>query len=340
MTERDDDGRAAYEREDTWLSMAIAGAILFTASGAFLTGWVIEASTGPDLLQRVQTVSPLGVLAVAAITFATVVWRGLISARQANISQRQIEGLTRQIAINEESGLASLMQKGAELIADENQAKRSAGLATLEAVAAADTPKFKDPSRRLLLEFIRTYGHKDHSGRLVQQAIAGLNAGFRKHSALLNESIHFEMDEKLAAVHEDYYANWHMVEGVARVMYSGGLMVGQRIAKGCGSVAFSYVQFSGCIIEDFSSCAWDRCRFTNCEFGRIHTDDLAEHLFENCNFSQTQIVFNQAMPDLRKGDNFYLASFPPIAVANTGPNAVWNDVLLLFDEIGMIEDVS
>ncbi|MER9579247.1 hypothetical protein NKI78_27070 [Mesorhizobium sp. M0400] len=337
-----DNGRKqAWEQEENWLGLAIAGAVILAVIGGFLVWWVMSADLPANRLQRVQTVSPLGILAVAAITFFTVVWRGLISARQANTSLQQLDGLTKQIALAEETSLATLLQKGAELLADENYAKRSAGIATLEAVAIAGSDKFTDPARKLLIDFVRANGHETHSGRLTKQAISGVNSGFAKEKTFIDDHLYFEINEDTEMRYDDYATNWRVIEGVFSVRYQGGNMDEQRIIReNMGDANFSHVRFGECFFDVFYAMSFNKCRFSSCTFGRIHTSEVVDLDLRDCNFSGANIVFDRGMPDLREGENFYLAGNPPIAVGNTGPSVVWKDVLLEFAEMGSIEDFT
>ncbi|MER8556120.1 hypothetical protein NKH37_28870 [Mesorhizobium sp. M1217] len=333
--------KQAWEQEENWLGLAIAGAVIIAVVGGFLVWWIMSVASAADRLQRVQTVSPLGLLAVAAITFFTVVWRGLISARQANTSLQQLDGLTKQIALAEETSLATLLQKGAELLADENSAKRSAGIATLEAVAIAGSDKFTDPARKLLIDFVRANGSEAHGGRLIKQAISGINAGFAKERTFIDDRLYFEMNDEIAMRHDEYETNWRIVEGIFTVSYIGGNMDEQRIIRdNIGDANFSHVRFGECIFDNFYAMSFNKCRFGGCTFGRIRTSELDGLDVSDCNFSGASIVFDQGMPDLRKGKNFFLSGTPPVAVGNTGPTVKWNEVLLEFAEIGTIDDIA
>ncbi|RWC29827.1 MAG: hypothetical protein EOS70_23350 [Mesorhizobium sp.] len=340
MTNSDEEREtAAYEREDNWLSLAVAGAIVSLGAAGFLAWWVLSVNGDVERLQRVQTVSPLGVLAVAGITFATVVWRGLISVRQANTSIQQLDGLRRQIALTEESGLATLLQKGAELIADDKQAMRSAGIATLEAVASADSPKFADPSRRLLLDFIAQRGSKSHGSSVVRQAVRALNASFRKNSIYLHEAAYFEMDDELDAMNDDYVTDWLILDGISRIQYRGGVMKDQRLLrKNIATAEFYHVELRRCQIEFLDMAYFNKCKFVDCTFGRVHVSELVNYEFEDCDFSNTEIYFDESMPDMRKTGSFYLDNSPPAAIGNTGQRVDWEDVFLVVDEVGTSND--
>lgn len=203
----------------------------------------------------------------------------------------------------------------------------------------SNTPKFSGPARRLLINFVRTKGNHGH-GRLVSQAVASLNAIFRSHrTVLLDEAIQFEYNEELS-FDDEYITDWKIVEGIGSVDYRGGDMFNQTFEKrNIGRINFFGIRFYDCDIDDFSYYGFfNRCNFESCRIKRIHTSDLSKFAFSNCEFSGTEIVFDQVMPDLRDAKNGFMQDLPPIAVGNTGPHIPWETVLRAYDEEGSKED--
>ncbi|MBZ9822325.1 right-handed parallel beta-helix repeat-containing protein [Mesorhizobium sp. CA4] len=328
MDTQDIDRRAAYEREDNWLSLAISGAVISVVVGGVLAWWVLSIPGEADRLQRVQTVSPLGVLAVAAITFATVVWRGLISARQANTSAQQLAGLQKQIALTEEAGLAALLQKGAELIAAAEPAKRSAGVATLHAVATATTSKFYEPSRRLLLDFIREYGHRSHADRVVAAAIDAFNAVFLSNLDYLDDMVAFE---EILEDSDDTTAAWKPLFGVNYVYYQHGYFIEDEIGDENFSVLhFDGVTFYNCAIRRVYGVTFDNCTFTECTMLAIESFNLSRNRFVRCDFSDGAILgTSDGIRDLRADGNFYSVGKPPVQPEEAENRITrWSDYLV------------
>lgn len=324
-----------WKDEDHWqtITFTVAG-ISFAILLVVALFWVFETSKLEDVLKRVQILAPFALFAGASVTFCTVVWRGLISARQANINLEQLNGLRKQIVLTEETNIAQLLQKGAELIAEEGSAKVSAGIATLQAVAQSDNDKFIMPARMLLGDFVAQRGANSHESQQVQQAIKALNLAYKKHGTVIAQHIFFDFSDTLDQSHIDYATDWKVLFGFALVNYDGGdfyqadfTNVPPRI------MSFSHITFHACIFKDLSTFHFRECTFDQCVIARAHTSILAQQVFNQCDFSDTIIVFNHGMPDLRPAGNYYLEDHAPRAIGNTGPHVKWSDVLDSFEEL-------
>lgn len=322
----------AWERESTWLSAAIAGGVFLAVGVGATLLWVFGIPDDTSRLIRVQTAAPFGVVAIAAVTFFTVVWRGLISARQADTGIDQLQGLRKQIALTEENNLAALLQKGAELISDDNLAKVSAGLATLEAVAAAESPKFVGAAMRLLVDYVHKHGERSHLPPLVTQAIIALRTAHEKNGHIANEELYFTGDSE--ADEDVYSSQWMIVRGVSGVTYRNGdfkfEMFGQE--ERFDRLFFNHVDFYMCTIDDISSLDSHKCTFERCIIRGADSEDLLRHKFVRCDFTDATISGFDGVPDLRKGENYYVLPHPPKLLAEEGVRVDWDELLVSHEQ--------
>ncbi len=318
--------RNGPETEDSWLRGAIAGVVILAVCAVFVAIWVFDTPCNGAVqcdnarLVRIQIWAPFGVLAVTGITFATVVWRGLISARQADTGIRQIEGLQRQIALSEENNLATLMQQGAELISESTTSKQSAGIVSLEAVASAPGRKFVEPARQLLADYVQTNGHRNHHDMLVQQAIGALNTSFEINPIFSKRILRFGED----AYAEGEKTYWQKISGVNSVSYRNGEFVLSHIEKRQrGIYLFRDVKFEACQIDECAGPYFVNCTFSRCTFDRIGLGMFGYNKFSDCNFSGTTIVYEGITSSVSiPHSNFYYANNPPRGEGFPGDSSV------------------
>ncbi len=182
-------------RADDWLTFAIVLGIFSAVGITFFLFWALDASE-QIRATRTDTVYKVALLCAAAVTFCTVVWRGLISARQANYQQKQIDNLARQIAATEENNLAGLLQKGAELLGQtDNRAHVGAGIATLQSLITAENPKFTREAMELLADHLDEKYQHTNSGPLFRSIIQALDAGAERGFVAIR-NVDFSIDGK------------------------------------------------------------------------------------------------------------------------------------------------
>jgi len=335
--------KEAWERESTWQSLAIALALGSIAISPFVVAWVFNVDNDMDRLTRVQIAAPLGVIIVAAITFCTVVWRGLISARQAdlqldatNLQRQQIDKLSLQIAASEENNLATFLQKGAELLAQEQGAHNAAGIATLGTVATAGNEKFAIQALNLVADFVQQNYTDEIQVNNCKAAIgvllAGSNLGRSSDRELVFKN---EQKQRFRYPFVDETITGIEILGVRSVTIEGGdyLTVPVEalqksrtpyrfVNMAIGSGTYSIRRFMGPHSRDFranfANCAFDSCRI------RRWIGLMESSTYSNCNFSGCKVLRAEEFPDLRQHGNFYVADDPPIADSDVD----WKTVLL------------
>lgn len=333
-----------WKNEDHWQAITFAAAaISFAILSIVSVFWVFRGADQEEILKRVQILAPFALFAGASVTFCTVVWRGLISARQVNLQleatnlqRQQIDKLADQIAATEENNLATLLQKGAELLAQENPAQNAAGISTLGSVAVAPNTKFAKQALNLIADFIQQNFHESKQLNNCQAAIAELGAAesigrasnrhlrfscepveFMSHSPNLNaiqsteilgvQSVTIDNADSLTVPIEHLHASKTPYRFV-NASISGGEFAFELYLRN----DFHDMR------NNFRNCTFDSCRIV--VWDPLHVDCS----FSNCNFSDCKIRSPDDFPDLRHHGNFYVVDNPPKSTIDFD----WQTVLL------------
>lgn len=310
-----------WQKVENWQSLAIASAIITLVLAAFTVPWIFAAPNDQGMLHRVQIVAAGMAVGLAVVTFCTVIWRGLISAQQADLQRLQIDKLAQQIAATEENNLAQALQKGAELLAEDKPAYVAAAIATLESIATAKNPKFATEAMNLIADFIDGKSASKLRDTLCSAAINSLWAGAQL-KRVANRSLHFSQEEKTSAA-------WRPVVGVHSVSYWRGSFRSPVSEKTYGQTQWDFddVSFLRCRIDSLD---W---RFENCTFKKATVEAIdcgvlrinGPHDFTDCDFSGCRVADPDGFPDLRAGRNYFAEGAPPIA---DSPRA-WEELLLI-----------
>lgn len=292
----DSEGR----RADDWLTYAIVLGIFSIAGIAWFLVWAFDVEE-VSRVTRIDVVYKVALLCAAVVTFCTVVWRGLISARQANYMQKQIDNLARQIAATEENNLAGLLQKGAELLGQiDNRAHVAAGIATLQSLVTADNPKFAREAMELLADHIDEKYQSNNDGPLFKSIVQALEAGAAR-GIVAARTVDFSWNESTTGA-------WVVFRGVEKLRYVGGAIENYDDFYGrpkgvnleCVGVhlrhceidrvdgRFSHCQFERCGISDLALSNDASVSFIGCDFSdaTVSGSILASVIFDNCYFSR------------------------------------------------------
>jgi hypothetical protein len=306
-----------WEREDTWQSLAIAAAVILLIGFVAASVWVIIAPDDRARLLRVQISAPFGVLGGAVVTFCTIVWRGLISKRQAdaqikatNLQREQIDKLALQIAATDENNLAELLQKGAQLIsAGTKKAHVAAGIAVLQSVVEAQNPKFASQAMNLLADFVQENYRYGEPGNSEGAAMAALARGAELDRTSTRRLVFDARERPRSQIETE---EWILITGVLRVRYLGGRCEGlqDRDMESKTKYSFSEVEFDhGDIdlrIAQFRNCSFNRCGILGGTSASIKRNQ-----FDSCDFSGAKIRPANGFPDLSSGGNYYEFDTPP-----------------------------
>lgn len=296
----DSEGR----RADDWLTFAIVLGISSGVGIAFSLVWALGAE---EELRSARTdiVYKVALLCAAVVTFCTVVWRGLISARQANYQQQQIDNLARQISAAEENNLAGLLQKGAELLGQaDNRAHVAAGIATLQSLITAENPKFAREAMELLADHIDEKFQYTNSGPLFRSIIQALEAGATR-GLVASRIVDFNAGDR-------DHVTWTVFRGVEGLSYIGGNISGfsdavvqsHDVVIQCDGVKFDYGQIES-VDDRFSNCV-----FENCKINDIGLSQDFGAIFVQCDFSGA-IHSGSAVATVRFFRCFYDRDDPP-----------------------------
>jgi hypothetical protein len=306
-----------WHNESGWLFAAalIAGIV---GSSVILTALMALGSLKPvESIQKIDIIYKLGLIGAAAVTFCTVVWRGLISARQASaqliatdLQRQQIEKLAEQISATEENNLAALLQKGAELIGEEKRSHIAAGVATLDAVATAKNPKFAGQAMNLLADFVQDNYHDLAHAKACDACVNSLAAAsILDRSA--NRDLAFDGSAPSTLVR-------FPILGVSSVTIRGGDFYGEEVNRMI-AIPTRY-RFRNCKIVSAhldTRHGMHGCKFLNCKIKGWHDSWDDELSFTACDFSGAVIEDSSEFPDLREHKNYFLPKQPPVTTNKT-----------------------
>lgn len=272
---------------------------------AFGIYWVFDTDTDQNRYYRGQILAGGAAAGLAIVTFCTVVWRGLISARQADTQQRQIEKLSEQIASSTESSLADLLQRGAELVAETNKpAHVAAGIAILQSVALNDRGAFATEAMDLLADFATLEFNSRNATVPYASAVQALALGAQR-GRISGRAVTLTLDE------ESY---WDMpLKGVRRVTYRGGIVRKRFLERSVSSTTarqFNSTHFENCRHNVDGS--FMNCTFYSCHILGISGSWFSVNMFHNCDFSGASIEDADEFPDLKlENGNWFDPMNPP-----------------------------
>lgn len=287
----------AYEREKTWLSLAIAMAIIGIVCGGFICLWIAAAPDENAMLTRSRIVTPAGTLFIAAVTFCTVVWRGIVGTRQADEQKRANDA-------KDEENTANLLIEGTKLLGEKQLSHKVAGIATLQAVTIDRNPKFSISAMDILMDVVSDNYWKPKESNIYLAARRATRAGYEQGQRS-SRNVKIEM-EKIPN------RPIPRILGAAKLTVIGGHM--SRMAyerfKAGSNVEFHETKFTLAHLGREAS-KYRNCTFTRCHVSWIHRDLLAENTFVNCDFSSAEVSVTmrscppEALDKLRGGENFY-----------------------------------
>jgi hypothetical protein len=295
-------------RDDVWFQTAVGVAFLvfFTVIIGTLIAFFAGDGDAVHLGARIDIVYKLGLIGAGLITFCTVAWRGLLATQQVDAQRKQIEKLSEQISATAENNLASLLQKGAELVSNEKPGYISAGIATLQAVATDKNPKFAKEALDVLADYLQAE-YPANNGPLVSAVFSALLAG---------ETLSRRSDRNLSFAQEN--VTWEPVFGVQRVRYEGGEILGFKLAKmtskGIG-VNFKRSKIRGGKVT-VTSFGFQDCVFKNSKILKLDDQYFGSVAFEKCNFSDAVVVDPNDITFEADAGNWFAPDHPPTTSSN------------------------
>ncbi|WP_299988691.1 hypothetical protein [uncultured Ruegeria sp.] len=113
----------------------------------------------------------LMVIAGSLLTFLTIVWRGSIATQQVEQQRLQLASITKQIAQTEHNNLANLLEKGVNLVSEEERQKFEAGLILITHVATSGDSQLSLAAFNMLSQFTQNlqYQERPHLYKLASR---------------------------------------------------------------------------------------------------------------------------------------------------------------------------
>jgi hypothetical protein len=295
-----------FQQEENWLAISITLAIIAAVLGGFGLLWIFDLGPIEKIDDRIKVATLVGTGLLALITYSTVVWRGLVGARQANEQKRT----------NDEKGeenIARLLLDGAELIGEKDYAKAAAGIAALELVVVKSIGDFGSSAMNILADFIVREITLSSSTKNHTAARKAMEKGAKRGNLSDRE---LEIKKSKNDEHVIYY-------GFKSVIYSNDrLFQASDVSIDLNQTSiFSRVNLVLCEIN-ISKFEFYDCLFYRCSISNIDTDTLSANTYNRCNFSGATIHNEEhpIPPDEEElaatyGDNlkdcFYLVDVPP-----------------------------
>jgi len=296
--------------KEQWLLCALLSGIVFVLMGLLGTVWILGiADFGlaiDDLGVRARAAGPIGAFLLAIVTFFTIGWRGKVQEDQA-VEQRRANDST------DENNLATLLQKGAELIVNDEKRVEVAGVACLEAVVTAANQRFAAQGMALLAGHLaKKYSAKQNS--YVPAAIRqALELGFL-HGNTTRGTVTLKG--------ESAATKWYGVSGVAHVTFEDAIFGGDLsdIYRCNTKCKFRRVTFRSEVIQN-GGAVYRNCRFEGCSITGFDLAAIGYNEFLDCDFSNCQFTYSEdERPDLlplQGRGNYYWRDKAPVILFNS-----------------------
>lgn len=305
----------AYEREQTWLGLAIALAIISLVCGGFVVLWILQAGNEDAMLTRSRIATPVGTIFIAAITFCTVVWRGIVGTRQADEQQRANDA-------KDEENTAKLLIEGTKLLSEEQTSHKVAGIASLQSVALDKHEKFTIPAMDILMDVIAEHYDDEDKRDIYLAARRAAKAG---HDKGQRSSRDVTID--MTRIPRRPIPR---ILGAARLKIIGGNISRSAYDRFVKETAphFERTSFVNAKLGDEAR-LYRNCTFVRCIIGYITREFIAENSFENCDFSGAKVSYtlrqnaSETLVKLKGKGNFYKPNSPP----EEKFEIVWSDFL-------------
>ncbi|UTV37623.1 hypothetical protein MYG64_04715 [Ensifer adhaerens] len=272
-------------RAETWFALAIASFAITLVIATLGALWVFGSDTDRLMVQRAQAFTPFGAAMLAAVTFFTVAWRGVLNTAQLQHAAEQLAQARRQNDAKDDENLAKLLQEGAKLVSETTkQSQVLAGIATLETLIADPKARFATHAMDLIADYIAA----SHQEAKLQRAT---NAAIRAMGSAAKLGLR-------SRVGIDFFTNnkkhrWRVVPGLSYCKYEGGTFHGREYAELARSerhVELDNVVLTRCPIERADRIIWKDCTFEWCTIRSFDGHYLDRNVFSRCDFSDATIT--------------------------------------------------
>ncbi|MDA5631098.1 MULTISPECIES: hypothetical protein [Agrobacterium] len=309
--------------ENNWFSLAVASVVVGLVLFVFVATWVLTPNDLAVAKQRIDIVVPFATVYLALVTFSTIAWRGLVSARQADQQKAQNDA-------NDDANYAKLLQEGAKLLGDHSKPHdQLAGLASLEVVINEPKRRFSPQALDVAANFYSSI-HNEMTEEAARHYSSNAVISFaravieRASASGMKSSIR----TKFSSPTKQF--RWVGVSGFLHQFYVGGIITRSALAI-IEKDRFS-VQDAGVhgIEVPHNKGLFDTCLFKFC---KVRTVDefmvtVDKHRFERCDFSGCEFQDDPYIIDrelkLKKHSNWYDVDNPPIYQDCFN----WDDILI------------
>lgn len=262
-------GNRPSRNPDDWFNAAVG---LFIASivGVFIAAVIVFGGDGSaEWQRRAQAITPFGAAIFAFLTFATVVWRGLLLEEQTRQQKRQNDAKDAEQS-------ARLVIDGAKLVA---QADRFAGIVALGSVAAVKGEPFAPFAMDILVRFAEAVRGEEDT-RAFEESVRAINNGAKAGNI---------SRLRMTLSTDDSFPFWPAVNGVPEIEYRYGILDGPDYAQlhDLSRVKFRGVNFTKCVVDPAGYYAM-QCKFENCRIGFLSVQMFRHCVFEDCDFTDAQ----------------------------------------------------
>ncbi len=297
--------------EDDWFALAVASVVIGFVLFGFVAAWIMTTNDLEAAKERIDVAVPFATVYLAVVTFFTVAWRGLVSARQADQQKAQNDA-------NDDASYAKLLQEGAKLLGDSTKAQdQLAGLASLEVVIHEPRKRFSPQALDVVAHFYSSI-HKNISKADAASYHSNAVASFAR--SIMNKASSADMRSSIRA---SFSANtpdmqWPGVSGFQRQEYYGGRFANTQLEKICrdefkiDNAQIWKVEFP------YKHAIITNCVFRWCKVRRLEDIDVEfdGNKFENCDFSGCNFASDPNSIDdalsLRQAGNWFDIDRPPL----------------------------
>ncbi|TPW28591.1 hypothetical protein FJU08_17460 [Martelella alba] len=253
-------------------------------------------------------------IAAGLTTFATIIWRGMMTDQQVRIQREQVdtqinqlerqreqvdqqreqvELLRRQIDSSNAARYIDLLAEGTKLLEAEGAHQKIAGVAILrEVICGLDYEVLRNPAMTLIAsEWKENYKSAADLPylKLIKDALSeGIKLGARSNISAVFEAPNDNFE-------------WVLVEGFASQSYSGGIITNENRPHISTIMQEPKISFRNVKIYngkiDTKEATFSDCYFIKCRFKEIRIDDINENYFCDCDFSGCNFIFYERFTD-------------------------------------------
>ncbi len=321
------------DEEAGWRGIAIAFASIGLITILIVLGVVFDLPNIPrvpsDIVDKLDGIYKIALIFAGFTTFATVVWRGLIAARQADAQRDQVTWLAEQIAIHDSNNLAQLLEKASDLLGDEKPVRRMAGISILQSIAEDKNDRFSNAALDLLADYLERNGQDGLVGYESQYVISAIRAVAQRTSRRCRLFIEFNGSSRESA---ETRPVWASVWGVTGVSYKAGDFKDADFTNFFDpetTYTFDRCNFIDCDV-DLSQDFFANCQFHNCRILKFSVSVLNKQSLWGCDFSGAEIFGGGRMEPLVDRDCWYDPQKPPITEGlNVVEGFEWSTVLAM-----------